>query len=108
MRSLITDLRRDYEYIVIDTPPTLPVTDASIVATNADATILVIRSGDTEEHAAESALRQLQRVRARVAGAVLNGVSEKRDRKYTYYSYRRVPPARTPLRGLRSRLANLS
>ncbi len=107
MRSLITNLRRDYEYIVVDTPPTLPVTDASIVATNADATILVIRSGDTEEHAAESALRQLQRVRARVAGAVLNGVSEKRDRKYTYYSYRRVPPARTPLGGLRSRLANL-
>ncbi|MBI4499542.1 MAG: polysaccharide biosynthesis tyrosine autokinase, partial [Gemmatimonadetes bacterium] len=39
MHALIGELRRIYDYIVIDTPPTLPVTDAAVVATSADATI---------------------------------------------------------------------
>ncbi len=97
MDVLITELRRDYEYIVMDTPPTLPVTDAVVVATNADATILVVKSGDTEETAAQRAMDQLRRVRARIAGAVLNAVSAKTDPQYTYYSYRyrKDPPSRS-------------
>ena len=69
MHALVADLRRQYDYIVIDTPPTLPVTDAAVVATTADATILVLRSGDTEESAAQRAVDMLNRVNARLAGA---------------------------------------
>ncbi|MDH5642777.1 MAG: polysaccharide biosynthesis tyrosine autokinase [Gemmatimonadota bacterium] len=108
MHALIANLRRDYEYIIIDTPPTLPVTDAAVVASSADATILVVRSGETEETAAERALEQLRRVRARIAGAVLNGISNRKDPQYSYYSYRRETPSR---RGknqpLKSRIAAL-
>jgi len=86
MQGVIGQLRRDYDYIVIDTPPTLPVTDSAVVAAIADATILVMRSGETEEDAAQRAVEQLHRVRARVAGTVLNGVNPKNDRYYTYYS----------------------
>ncbi|MCH6546935.1 MAG: polysaccharide biosynthesis tyrosine autokinase [Gemmatimonadetes bacterium] len=102
MDTLIAALRRDYEYIVVDTPPTLPVTDAVVVATNADATILVVKSGDTEETAAQRAMDQLRRVRARIAGAVLNAVSPKKDPQYTYYSYRyrKDPPSRSRLRSV--------
>lgn len=90
MQTLVGGLRHDYHYIIIDTPPTLPVTDASVVASSADAAILVVRSGDTEEVAAQRALEQLRRVHARVAGAVLNGVSARHDHYYaSYYSYRR-------------------
>ena len=108
MRRLVSDLRRDYEYIVMDTPPTLPVTDAAIVASVSDATILVMRSGETEESAAQRAVEQLRQVRARVAGAVLNGVSPRRDRYYSYYnsdrsSWRRRGPAKS----LRSRLVGM-
>jgi tyrosine-protein kinase Etk/Wzc len=100
MQTLIGTLRRDYHYIIIDTPPTLPVTDASVVASSADAAILVVRSGDTEEVAAQRAADQLRRVHARIAGAVLNGVSTRHDQYYaTYYSYRRDAGTR---RGLRS------
>ncbi len=100
MDALVAQLRRDYEYIVMDTPPTLPVTDAAVVATNADATILVVKSGDTEETAAQRAMDQLRRVRARIAGAVLNAVSAKKDPQYTYYSYRyrQDPPSRSRIR----------
>jgi Mrp family chromosome partitioning ATPase len=106
MNALISDLRREYQYIIMDTPPALPVTDASVVASNADATILVLRSGDTEEVAAQRALEQLHRVHARIAGAVLNGVSPRHDRHYTYYSYRQEPPARRGLGKIRSLITN--
>ncbi len=106
MHRVIGELRRDYEYIVIDTPPSLPVTDASVVAAIADATILVMRSGETEEDAARRAVEQLRRVRARLAGAVLNGVSARKDHYYTYYSSKGYGRRRSrrPSRSLRSRI----
>ncbi len=105
MRRLIAELRRDYEFIVMDTPPSLPVTDAVVLSALADATILVMRAGETEETAAQRAVEELRRVRARVAGAVLNGVSARGDRYYTYYSRRYGPRRRrAPTRSLRSRL----
>ncbi|MCZ6857409.1 MAG: polysaccharide biosynthesis tyrosine autokinase, partial [Gemmatimonadetes bacterium] len=109
MDTLIAELRRDYEYIVMDTPPTLPVTDAAVVATNADATILVVKSGDTEETAAQRAMEQLRRVRASIAGAVLNAVSAKKDPQYTYYSYRygQDPPARSRIRAVASKVTGI-
>ncbi len=106
MHSLIGDLRRDYHYIIMDTPPTLPVTDASVVASSADAAILVLKSGDTEETAAQRALEQLRRVHARIAGAVLNGVSSRHDRYYTYYSYRQEPRRRRGLGKIRAMISN--
>ncbi|MBI4342789.1 MAG: polysaccharide biosynthesis tyrosine autokinase, partial [Candidatus Omnitrophica bacterium] len=106
MHSLIGDLRRDYHYIIIDTPPALPVTDASVVASSADAAILVIKSGDTEETAAQRALDQLRRVHARIAGAVLNGVSARHDRYYTYYSYRQDAGQRRGLSKIRAMISN--
>lgn len=104
MHALVADLRRQYDYIVIDTPPTLPVTDAAVVATSADATILVLRSGDTEENAASRAIDMLRRVNARVAGAVLNGVARRHDQYYTYYSYRKERQPQTSVKTLISRM----
>jgi tyrosine-protein kinase Etk/Wzc len=106
MHALIGDLRRHYHYIIIDTPPTLPVTDASVVASSADAAILVLKSGDTEETAAQRALEQLRRVHARIAGAVLNGVSARHDRYYTYYSYRHEAGRRRGLSKIRAMITN--
>ncbi|OGU02612.1 MAG: hypothetical protein A2W29_10630 [Gemmatimonadetes bacterium RBG_16_66_8] len=91
MHALIGELRRSYDYIVMDTPPTLPVTDAAVVASAADGAILVLKSGDTEEVPAQRALEQLRRVHARVAGAVLNGVNQQKDQYYTYYASREAP-----------------
>ena len=59
-----------------------------------------MKSGDTEESAAQRALDQLRRVRARIAGAVLNAVSAKNDPQYSYYSshYGQDPPSRSRIR----------
>ncbi len=106
MKKVVAEVRREYDYIVIDTPPTLPVTDAAVVSTTADATIIVLRSGDTEEAAAQRAVAQLARVNARLAGAVLVGVSQSREHYHTYYAYRRDRPARRPARSWGWRLAD--
>ena len=108
MDALVMELRHDYEYIIMDTPPALPVTDAAVVSITADATMLVVRSGDTEEIAAQRALEQLRRVRARIAGAILNAVTNRKDPQYSYYSYRRnLPHVRSRVKAVASRVAGL-
>lgn len=89
MRTLLEQLRAQYEIIIFDSPPTLAVTDATVLGASSDAVILVVRAGETEEVAAQRALQQLRRVQARVAGTVLNGIRKDRDRYYNYYSYYR-------------------
>src|SRR5216684_3689055 len=74
MRDLIVELRELYDHIVIDTPPTLSVTDAVVLSPRADATILVIRSGQTTKPALRRARDILMQVNAHVAGVLLNAV----------------------------------
>lgn len=109
MHRLLEQLRAQYDSVIFDSPPALAVTDAAVLGALSDAVILVLRSGETEEVAAQRALGQLRRVQARVAGTVLNGVEKDRDQYYNYYvDYRQDRYARRgPLAALRARLANL-
>jgi tyrosine-protein kinase Etk/Wzc len=109
MHRLHEQLRTQYDTVIFDSPPTLAVTDAAVLGASTDAVILVLRAGETEEVAAQRTLGQLRRVQARVAGTVLNGVEQERDRYYNYYRYSRQDRA-TPrglLAAVRARLANL-
>ena len=85
MHHLLGELRGQYDTIIFDTPPALAVTDATVLGTNADAVILVVPVGETEETAAQRAVESFRRVQGRVAGAVLNGVVKTRYRYYYYY-----------------------
>ena len=87
MHRLLTELRSQYAYVLFDTPPALAVTDATVLGAAADAVILVLRAGETEEAAARRAVELFRRVQARVAGTVLNGIEKQRDRYYRYYDY---------------------
>ena len=70
MRDLIMELRQQFDHIVIDTPPTLSVTDAVVLSPRADAAILVIRSGQTTKQALRRARDILMQVNAHVAGVL--------------------------------------
>ncbi|MDO8665114.1 MAG: polysaccharide biosynthesis tyrosine autokinase, partial [Gemmatimonadales bacterium] len=109
MHRLLEQLRAQYDTVIFDSPPTLAVTDAAVLGASADAVILVLRSGETEEVAAQRALGQLRRVQARVAGSVLNGVQKTGDHYYNYYYYYRKDPrtARGLLSALREQIAHL-
>jgi polysaccharide biosynthesis transport protein len=87
MKDLIDGLRDQYDHIVIDTPPTLSVTDAVVLSSRADATILVIRSGQTTKQALRRARDILMQVNAHVAGVLLNAVDLTSPDYYYYYEY---------------------
>ncbi|MGO9404757.1 MAG: GumC family protein [Terriglobales bacterium] len=87
MRDLIAELREQFDHIVIDTPPTLSVTDAVVLSPRADATILVIRSGQTTKQALRRSRDILMQVNAHVAGVLLNAVDLTSPDYYYYYEY---------------------
>ncbi|MEJ2887904.1 polysaccharide biosynthesis tyrosine autokinase [Actinomycetospora aeridis] len=69
--TLLAELRRTYDYVFLDAPPVLPVTDAAALATHADGAVLLCRYGSTTEDQVRDAVDALRAVHARVLGAVL-------------------------------------
>ena len=72
MEDLIAQLRTQAEFILFDARPVLAVTDAALLATKMDGVLLVINAGAPRRDHVERAREILERVRARVIGAVLN------------------------------------
>lgn len=109
MARLLETLRGQYDTIIFDSPPTLAVTDATVLGASADAVILVVRAGETDEVAAQRALQQLRRVQAKIAGTVLNGMQKRRDRYYNYYSYYRSDwnPSKGVMSAIKNRISNM-
>jgi len=87
MFDLLAEVREQYDHIVLDTPPTLSVTDAVVLSTRADAVVLVIRSAQTTKPALRRARDILAQVNARVAGVLLNAVNLDSPDYYYYYEY---------------------
>lgn len=72
--ALLAELRRDYEMVILDTPPLLPAADARVIAAKADAAVLICRWRKTARDAAITAIRQLMSAGAPLWGAVLTQV----------------------------------
>jgi len=87
MRDVLEQLREQYDHIVVDTPPSLSVTDAVVLSQRADAVVLVIRSGQTTKQALRRARDILARVNAKVVGVLLNAVDLSSPDYYYYYEY---------------------
>jgi capsular exopolysaccharide synthesis family protein len=75
MRQLLSRWRNEFDHIIIDTPPVLAVTDAVILASAADATIVVARAAVTGHQSLSRARDMLKRVHARIAGVVVNDLA---------------------------------
>jgi capsular exopolysaccharide synthesis family protein len=87
MRDVLAELREQYDHIVLDTPPSLSVTDAVVLSPRADAVVLVIRSGQTTKQALRRARDILMQVNAKVVGVLLNAVDLSSPDYYYYYEY---------------------
>jgi exopolysaccharide transport family protein len=87
MRDMLAQLSEQYDHIVMDTPPTLSVTDAVVLSPRADAVVLVIRSGHTTKQALRRARDILAQVNAKVVGVLLNAVDLSSPDYYYYYEY---------------------
>jgi len=85
-KALWAKLAETYDYVLIDSPPVLAVADASILATQVDGVILVIRSAQTRIDLAKEAKDQLLKANANIIGTVLNQLNmQSKDYQYYYY-----------------------
>lgn len=83
--ELIHDLREQYDYILIDTPPITNMADAAIVGKWCDGAIFVIEDGRVSYKIAQKAVKSITQSGCRVLGAVLNKVDSKQNRYYQKY-----------------------
>jgi succinoglycan biosynthesis transport protein ExoP len=86
MRALLTELRNEADFVLIDTAPVLAVADSLTLAQLADAVLLIADADQTQRSAIEQAKEHLLRVNARLIGAVLNNFHPSKSRVYQPYS----------------------
>lgn len=84
--KLIEETRKGYDYVLIDTPPMLSMSDASIVAKQCDGAILVIQNEAVSRKDALRAKDQLKKSGCKLLGAVLNKVDMKKEKYYNRYN----------------------
>lgn len=87
MREMIEDFSKDYDYILVDTPPVNAVSDTCIVANVLDGVLYLVRQNKTEKEAVIRGTNQLKLVGANIIGFVMNGV-EFDVKKYYYEEYK--------------------
>ena len=88
MRSTLEHLASRFDYVIIDSPPTLPVTDAVVLSSLVDGVIVVVGSGLVQRDQLGHTLESLESVAGRVLGLVLNRVPRHRTGYGTYgYGY---------------------
>lgn len=85
MKTLIKALATRFDFILIDTPPILAVTDAVVLSTRVDTVLLVTRAGSTRRSQLKLAALRLQEVNANVSGVVLNRINKSSGEYYHYY-----------------------
>ncbi|MCM1990495.1 CpsD/CapB family tyrosine-protein kinase [Oceanirhabdus seepicola] len=87
MEKLIEELSLRYDYVLIDSPPILPVTDAQVLSTLVDGTILVAASSQSEKQGIKKAYESLVKVNGNLIGTVMTKVKNKSKKHYGYYAY---------------------
>ena len=82
MENFLDECKINFDYIILDTPPILPVTDSKLLAIKADATVLVVRSEISKLKHVSQAFKELGKVNANVRGTILNDVEVHSERLY--------------------------
>jgi capsular exopolysaccharide synthesis family protein len=87
MRELTRGLTQRYDFVLIDSPPILPVADSLMLSRVVDSVVMVVRSTHTDRKQAQEARRRLIAVPARILGLVLNDVELGAGGGRGYYGY---------------------
>ena len=87
MVDILEELKQHFDYVLVDTPPIMPVTDAAVVSAKVDGTILVIASGAVSPSVAVEAKTRLEQAGAHLLGVVLNKVDVGANSHYGYGYY---------------------
>ncbi len=86
MRALVHELKRRYDYVFFDSPPILGVSDASILVSEMDMTLLVVQYRKYPQAMTLRAKQMIEKVGGNLIGVVLNNINMTHDSYYYYYS----------------------
>jgi len=87
MKNLLDTLRKNYDLVILDTPPIMGVSDAWTLAHYMDAVIFLVRWAETPRETVNTALRQMEQLDINVSGIVLSMVNVRQQAKYGYGGY---------------------
>ena len=87
-KSLISELRNEYEYIILDCPPVLLVTDSLIISEISDTVLFVINQQATSKNETKEAVQLLREANAKIAGIIMSNVNSKMSNFGKRYGYR--------------------
>ena len=85
MTAFLEEMKNYFDYIVLDTPPLQAVTDAQVLSTKVDGSLIVVRAGVTKKDAVHDAVSIINKVNGNIIGTVLNGADNSKDKYYYYY-----------------------
>jgi succinoglycan biosynthesis transport protein ExoP len=88
-KDFVGSLSQHFDWVLIDTPPVMAVTDSSVVAHLVTGVLFVVGSEMTSRHAAQRAIEQLERAQAKFVGGILNRVDVQHNPYYYSQYYRR-------------------
>ncbi|MBI9116195.1 polysaccharide biosynthesis tyrosine autokinase [Sanguibacter suaedae] len=92
MASLLEELAKTYDIVLLDTAPLLPVTDAAILARLTGGALVVVGSDTLNKQQLGESMGSLETVGARILGVVLNRLERKQGEAYAYYDYSSLEP----------------
>ena len=85
MGTFLDEMKKHFDYVVMDTPPLGAVTDAQVLSTKVDGTILVVKAGSTKKDVVMNSVNLIKKVNGNLIGTVLNGVEQHKNKYYYYY-----------------------
>lgn len=88
MKEVLQELQNQADIVLFDSPPVIAVTDALVLANQVDGVVLVLNFGEVSRDVAKQTKQLLEKVKAKILGAVLNKIDfEKEGSYYPYYYY---------------------
>jgi capsular exopolysaccharide synthesis family protein len=85
--ELLDQARKEFDYVLVDTPPTQVVSDPLVVAAQGDGVLLVLDSQRTPKRSVRQAIQSVEAVDARVLGTIMNNVRKSDRDAYHRYGY---------------------
>ena len=85
MSFLLSHLRRQFDILVVDSPPILVASDALVIAPQTDGVLLIVKTGELKRDLIKKSVDQIRRTQANLIGVALNQVEVKHEGYYNYY-----------------------
>lgn len=86
--KLLSELKDNYDYVIVDTPPINLVSDALTISQKCDGILLLVRASVTTYEAFKKTLSSAEKLGINVLGSVMNGVGSRNDKYYRYNKYK--------------------